>query len=861
MLLRGGRFVVRRPVAQIACLLLAFSFSHGSVAADRPALKGRSIVEAIAALEAEDLTVYYSSDLIRPWMTVKSEPTGSSPQEVLAEIVAPYRLEVRKGPYGSLLIVRSEAADESLSGAMLGIVKDQQTGRRLAGVPITIVVTGDETTTSAGGLFSFIGLEPGTYVVQIGSTGSTESSTQDIEVTPGSTTITEIEVHNPEVWQLESIVVSASRYQLVQSMASSFHYFTRDEIEDLPDIGDDPLRAVARLPGTATGGLTAKSNIRGGERDETLVRFDGLRLRNPFHLKDFQSVFSSIDPGIISGMEIYTGGFPASYGDRMSGVIDIQARAAPDKTYHEFAQSLFNTGVLSTGTLDDGDIDWAFAGRRGNLDLLLDFVSTDYGSPSYLDFYGRFGVQATDTLRVTGNALIFNDDITLKDSDIEEKADADYTDQYYWIRFDQEFPSGLQGSTMFAHTALETDRSGFTEKEGVSTGSLRDERSFDINTVQTDWSYWWSDTVKLSAGAEFTHSSGDYDYVDEVEFDVVFLTPGSSLERQREREIHLRPDGDQFGTYASALISVTDRLTADIGMRWDWMSMQEVDENHWSPRLSARYALRDDTALRATWGRFYQFQGIDELQVADGVTEYEKAQRADHYILGLEHSTGFGMDIRLEAYYKDIDRLRPRYENLLNTLILLPELQPDRISIAPDKARARGIEFSLSSRGDSPLNWWASYAWSEVEDKLGGEYVRRSWDQDRAVSGGLSWRGTKWNFSIAGSWHSGWPTTEAELLTEDPAVAITGPRNDEELSDYKTLDFRVSRDYQLPASSLTAFFEVSNVFAKQNDCCIEYEVNDEDGEFQLETEVNEYLPAIPSIGFIWRFGDATPRRQ
>jgi outer membrane cobalamin receptor len=251
-------------------------------------------------------------------------------------------------------------------------------------------------------------------------------------------------------------------------------------------------------------------------------------------------------------------------------------------------------------------------------------------------------------------------------------------------------------------------------------------------------------------------------------------------------------------------------------------------------------------------------KGIDELQVPDGVTEYEKAQRSDHYIVGLEHQTGFGIDLRLEAYYKDIERLRPRYENLLNTLILLPELQPDRIEIAPEKARARGVELSLTSNIDHPLNWWMSVTWSEFEDKLGGEYIRRSWDQNRAVSGGINWRGDKWNISVAGSWHSGWPTTETELLTIDPEpVVITGPRNDEELGDYKTLDFRISRDYKLAASSLTAFFEVSNIFGKENDCCIEYEVTDEEGEFDLETETNNYLPAIPSIGVIWRFGSKT----
>ena len=88
-------------------------------------------------------------------------------------------------------------------------------------------------------------------------------------------------------------------------------------------------RVTARLPGAAAGDLSAKSNLRGGEVDETLVRFDGLRLFNPFHFKDFQTIFSTIDPAIVRGIEVYTGAFPASYGDRMSGVTSSNTSTAP----------------------------------------------------------------------------------------------------------------------------------------------------------------------------------------------------------------------------------------------------------------------------------------------------------------------------------------------------------------------------------------------------------------------------------------------------------------------------------------------------------------------------------------------------
>ena len=81
--------------------------------------------------------------------------------------------------------------------------------------------------------------------------------------------------------------------------------------------------APQRLPGVASSDFSSKVNVRGGEADETLVRFDDLRLQNPYHLKDFQSTFSTIGPGVVSGMRVYAGGFPVTFGDRMSGVIDI----------------------------------------------------------------------------------------------------------------------------------------------------------------------------------------------------------------------------------------------------------------------------------------------------------------------------------------------------------------------------------------------------------------------------------------------------------------------------------------------------------------------------------------------------------
>ena len=278
---------------------------------------------------------------------------------------------------------------------------------------------------------------------------------------------------------IEELLVNASSYQFVRGVSSSVATLSVANLEVLPDLGDDPLRAVARLPGTATGGFTAKSNVRGGEVDETLVRFDDLRLYNPFHLKDFQSLFSTINQGNIDGMDVYTGGFPARYGDRMSSVIDISPLTTSEGPHGELSLSFFNASALVGGTFDEGAGDWLVSARRGNLDLIFDVIQTDLGEPNYVDAYARLGHQLTDALRITGNFLLFEDDILLTDSDQEEEATAEYQDKYFWLRLDHSVSERLEGNTLLARTDINSKRRGTYNLGGVGAGDvIRDVRSF-----------------------------------------------------------------------------------------------------------------------------------------------------------------------------------------------------------------------------------------------------------------------------------------------------------------------------------------------------------------------------------------------
>jgi outer membrane receptor protein involved in Fe transport len=655
---------------------------------------------------------------------------------------------------------------------------------------------------------------------------------------------------------LEEVVVTTSRYRL-DSLPMVPIMLESAELGLLPDVGDDPLRATARLPGAAAGDLSAKSNLRGGEVDETLVRFDGLRLFNPFHLKDFQSVFSTIDPAIVRGIEVYTGAFPAAYGDRMSGVISIDSLAPSNVPQNEVALSLFNASARFSRSFDLGRGEWLVSARRSNLDMVLDLADEDRGEPGYTDVYGRLGYRINDSFELTGSVLLFDDDLELNDTDFEETAVATYGDAYYWLRLDYEPGPDLRGELLLARSELDSDRTGSVDQPGIASGELTDRRRLAIESMQTDWSLAMSESVALAFGAEWRHMDGRYDYDDHADFDVLFLTPGAPQEASRERSLSATPSGDQIGAYASVRAELTSAVVADVGLRWDRQTLSEHGEDSLSPRASLLWLLDDRTRLRAAWGRYFQAQAINDLQVPDGVATFLPPQRADHWVAGIEYQLPSAIDLRLEIYRKDYSRLRPRYENLLNAAVLLPELRPDRVRIAPESASAQGLEIGLRRETNAPLRWWVHYSWASARDEFAGSRSDRSWDQTHAFGFGVAWHMTGWDLSLAGRYHSGWPTTALALAATEPLPLIaTGPRNAERLGDYRTLDARIARTFHFEdAGDLTVFLEVSNLFNENNECCIEYEItdDDEDAEPILEVEPVHYLPALPSVGFIWRF--------
>lgn len=148
-----------------------------------------------------------------------------------------------------------------------------------------------------------------------------------------------------------------------------------------------------------------------------------------------------------------------------------------------------------------------------------------------------------------------------------------------------------------------------------------------------------------------------------------------------------------------------------------------------------------------------------------------------------------------------------------------------------------------------------SYTWSQVTDRIGTIDVPRSWDQRHAINLGVTWAKGPWTATMINSFHSGWPTT---LLAADPQTGAPridlSERNRSRFADYNSLDLRLTRTFIMPRGALDVFIEASNAFSRENPCCAEYDVRqNEDGSLRYSRQVDSWLPLVPSAGVLWRY--------
>jgi len=654
---------------------------------------------------------------------------------------------------------------------------------------------------------------------------------------------------DPREELIADVVVTASRYSLASDVPEVHAFLSQDELEALPRLAEDALKAVHRLPGAASNGVAGLAHIRGGDANETQVLLDGLPLYEPFHLRLLQSASSVLDERIVDGLDVYAGGFTANFGDRMSAIIDARTLRPDADAYYELGLSLIHANALASHKFADGRGQWLASIRRSNLGEVAHVMDSDLGEPKYIDGFGRVDYEWSPATRGSLHTLLASDHAEITNSAGTEHAIADYSNVYVWGTLTHDWSDQLSATAIVSFTDVAAERKADVFEPGKRIGNVDDERDYDVLGLKLDASY-TTDRWLQRAGIDARKLAATYDYTGSVDFASDYPYPGGPAQ-DISRELAPEPSGEHFAVYYTVRGRLTDALTAEFGLRWDEETYGVDSDNQLAPRLNLAWNVAAGTRLLASAGRFEQFQGIEELPVEDGVTTFSPAQRADHYILGLERDLVPAYTLRMEVYRKNYGDLRTRYESLYDPLSLAPELRWDRTAISPSSAIAEGVELLLTRKPVDAWSGWFSYAWSRVDDRVDGSEVRRSWDQTHTLNLGTLWSSGPWQATLAAQYHTGWPVTPIGL--DATGLVVQGPRNVSRYADFGSVDARVSYEWALQHGTLTVHGEVTNALDRRNPCCTDIEYSVVDGTPTLERELRHWLPLVPSVGVLWKF--------
>ena len=172
-------------------------------------------------------------------------------------------------------------------------------------------------------------------------------------------------------------------------------------IAGVPAAGEpDVVRVAQLLPGVvARNDFNTGLNVRGGEADQNLILLDGYPLYNPFHLGGLASTFMDATVG---GIELLTGAFPARYGGRLSGVLDVRSAEPSRPGVHATADiSAIGATARLAGASASGNATWSLAARRTYADALASLFTNNIFPYHFHDLHGHASVALPRGARLT----------------------------------------------------------------------------------------------------------------------------------------------------------------------------------------------------------------------------------------------------------------------------------------------------------------------------------------------------------------------------------------------------------------------------------------------------------------------------
>lgn len=615
-----------------------------------------------------------------------------------------------------------------------------------------------------------------------------------------------------EAQRIGAVVVTPGQVTIGSTVGTQATELSREGVARLPKPLDDLFRGLARLPGMSSSDQSARLSLRGASTDETAILLDGMRLRDPFHLKDFDGSFSVLDPELIGGVTVISGGAPLEYGDQLGGVITFTPRVPESRRATTLSAGL--TGVRAThlGRTDDRRHQWLLSARRAWLDVVLDASGANEGTntlvkPTFDDGFLRYqrtvrhGTRGVTT--VAANLLTATDAMRFR-SDGDPTLTSDYRTTQAWMTGMHIRPT-VTASLTLGHTDARQTRVA----SGAGTTrlvNLADARQLTGWTVRGSAEWTLHSRLQWRGGAEWLPETADASTWRQVG-----LSPPPRT----------RAQGGRAGAWSALRWQAAPALFVEGGARVDrWPHLASVSGSpDVAPRLAVAWEPRGGTTVRVAGGALSYGMGAGDRALADADSAWYPVSRARSVALSLDQQLPVGLRLVVGSYARSERGGRPRFVNVSGGLTPVGELESDRQRFDVVGGWAAGTEVSLR-REAGPLRWSLAYTTARATDEgVGGVRVRRPWDMRHAVATDLSWTpGRGWLVAVGTLWHSGWPYSRAQIVSYTASRADRGwPRwLDGGTAPYARVDARVSRSWRRGTREWRLFVDAFNALDRRN---------------------------------------------
>ena len=835
-----------------------------------------------------------------------------------------------------LLLIFLSSISFAQNGKLKGKISDGSSA--LPFVNIIILDTHTGTASKLDGTYEIIGIPLGRYEVKFSLIGY-ESKTIDVNIEADKTTELNVELE-PIAIELQNVEVIDVKSQDQRDTRTSLIDLNPRDAKILAGAVEDVFRTLQSLPGVlAPNDFSSQLIVRGSGPDQNLIILDDVEVFNPYRLYGVVSMFN---PDAVENVDLISGGFPAKYGDRLSAVLDVTNR---EGTTSKSLSGNVNISIVDANIVLEGKNpfnlkgSWLFNSRRTYYDLIMEpfvknagLVDENTSFPSFYDLQGKIVIGPYDGHKFLFNGILSRDAVDVVSA--EERTTPDSVGVYNITNND--LISGAwhyapnrntlnklivsyyrnNGTTDFDSQILDPslNRGAFenTIPDTLAPYLLRfsfgGDFFYEKYSVDDKFTYILNDHIIESGfGADFMKTTIDFTFDLDEELEAV--SNSNPQFRAALDDIKDVKYYNRYRAYVQDNIKLNEQLTFQPSLRLDYYNI--LEKAYLAPRISMSYAFDELTTLRAVWGLYYQSPGYEKFfdqgtlyDLSDRYTSTLVAERAVHYVLGIERWLSGEWSTRVEGYYKDFDNLYrpqklqgdrfytepipgkdPRYSSGWTLPATFSGDSLTQIPVNSAFGEAYGFEIFLSKKNtfyESRFSGWVSYALAfanRYEDEIKYPF---NFDQRHTVNVVLNYQINSWlELGVRWQFGSGFPISQPAgvkpriILTDQdldgiPETPVIATRNinpdgdnpvifdvdfaDKKLNsrkpEYHRLDLRINAFADWWDLDWVIYLDVINVYNHSNVVGYDYFVNDD---LTLGRETTTMLPIIPTLGFSVRF--------